>query len=95
MEGSCFCDKCQPKVNQGSAPVRAHAYYLAALDQTFGDPEMGKELRNIFKQWYGDLKAHRVDGVSHWDYGFGTNIKLCVKDFFNPKPEAFIILPIG
>jgi hypothetical protein len=79
-----------------------HAYYLAQLDQTFGDAEYGKQLRDIFHRIAGDFFTidekgkkiyyySRFDGVSCYDTPTGVRLIIILKDFFNPNPKAYDI----
>ncbi len=84
-----------------------HAYYIAHLDQTFGDPEYGRDLRAMFQQVAGGFftldnegkKTYhysRFDGISRYDTPAGSTCTVIVlKNFFNQKPDAFTIQEIS
>jgi hypothetical protein len=79
-----------------------HAYYLAELDQTFGDEEYGEHLRQTYLFYAGAFyttnkegkRQHQCSkfcGVSRYETPDGVKTILILKDFFNPKPEAFFV----
>jgi hypothetical protein len=79
-----------------------HAYYIAELDQTFGDEEYGQGLREMYMKYAGDFytinkkgeRQHQCSkfcGVSRYDTESGVKTILILKDFFSLKPESFFV----
>jgi hypothetical protein len=79
-----------------------HAYYIAELDYIFGDWEYGVDLRDLYLKYAGDFytldkkgqkqpQSSKFCGVSRYDTVDGIKTILILKDFFNPKPEAFFV----
>lgn len=67
-----------------------HAYYLAHTDSVVGDKEYGQGLRILYLSYCsGFTDCTRFCGASRYDTPEGVKTIVVVKNFFNPKPEAF------